>query len=623
MPALRMRRHRVTLAWLVGLGVAVAAVVALASAATTAGKPPVPLGRAGALPLLSGAVPVGLDRELGPLHRSGSALYRDGHVLVGFRRGTSRRLERRLERRAGALRVRPAGVAVLLIVRHGAVLRVISRLRRDRAVRYAEPDYVLEAAGVPNDPSFGLQWAEQNTGQSVNGTTGTANADEDAVPAWSVTTGSSSIVVAVTDTGVEYTHPDLAANMWSNPGGIGGCAAGTHGFNVLAGESACDPMDTDTAYGGHGTHVAGIIGAVGNNGVGVTGVNWHSSIMAVKWLDSNSSGLTSDLLNALSDVIAAKQAGVNVRVVNDSITFVGTAFSQALSNEIDQLGANDILFVTPAGNTAQDDDTAPRYPCDYDRPTEICVTATDQNDQMPSWANWGPNTVDLAAPGNNIYSTLRGASYGYISGSSMSAAEVSGAAALILSAGYQTVTQLKADILNNVDPLPSLSGRVRTGGILDICKAIPGCTPHAVGFPAGWHKLVIANDGLCLDSFGNTSNAGAVIDQSTCVSQLNQQFQFVATSGGYGELEVESSTQYVTVLSNSTTQGQTDMVQEPLAYPASQWLPELQSDGSYEFKNKISGLCLDVYGAGSNVGQQLDQWPCKNGPGNNQDFKPQ
>ena len=145
----------------------------------------------------------------------------------------------------------------------------------------------------------------------------------------------------------------------------------------------------------------------------------------------------------------------------------------------------------------------------------------------------------------------------------------------------------------------------------------------ATGFPAGWHKLVIANNGLCLDSFGNTSNPGAVIDQSTCVSQLNQQFQFVATSGGYGELEVESSTQYVTVLSNSTTQGQTDMVQEPLAYPASQWLPVRQSDGSYEFKNKISGLCLDVYHAGANVGQQLDQWPCKNGPGNNQDFKPQ
>src|SRR5581483_4341944 len=201
-------------------------------------------------------------------------------------------------------------------------------------------------------------------------------------------------------------------------GGLGGCTAGTHGFNVVARENPCDPADQDTAYAGHGTHVAGIIGAVGNNAVGVTGVNWQTSIMAVKWLDSNSSGLTSNLLAALQLVIQAKQAGQNVRVVNDSITFVGTARSQALSDEIDQLGANDILFVTPAGNTAQnnDDPNTPRYPCNYDRPTEICVAATDQNDQLPSWANYGAQSVDMAAPGDNIYSTLRSSNYGYISG---------------------------------------------------------------------------------------------------------------------------------------------------------------------------------------------------------------
>src|SRR5581483_11974876 len=145
-----------------------------------------------------------------------------------------------------------------------------------------------------------------------------------------------------------------------------------------------------------------------------------------------------------------------------------------LSDEIDQLGANDILFVTPAGNTAQnnDDPNTPRYPCDYDRPSEICVAATDQNDQLPSWANYGAQSVDMAAPGDNIYSTLRSSKYGYISGSSMSAAEVSGAAALILSAGDQSVSALKADILNGVDPLPALAGRVRTGGRLDIRKAL-------------------------------------------------------------------------------------------------------------------------------------------------------
>jgi subtilisin family serine protease len=341
---------------------------------------------------------------------------------------------------------------------------------------------------VPDDSSFGLQWALDNTGQSVNGVAGSAGADEDVLPAWNVTTGSSSVVVAVTDTGVDYSVPDLAANMWSNPGGVGGCGAGTHGFDVLSGESACDPMDTDQVYGGHGTHVAGIIGAVGDNGVGVSGVNWTTSLMAVKWLDSESAGSTSDLVSALAMVIAAKQAGVNVRVVNDSSTFPGTASSQALSDEITELGENNILFVTAAGNTSQDDDTTPRYPCSYDLANEICVAASDQNDELWSQASWGANTVDLAAPGVNIYSTLcpscggqGGASYGYISGASMSAAEVSGAAALILSADNMSATALKADILDNVKPVPALNGLVRTGGILDICKAIPNCatTPPA------------------------------------------------------------------------------------------------------------------------------------------------
>jgi hypothetical protein len=141
--------------------------------------------------------------------------------------------------------------------------------------------------------------------------------------------------------------------------------------------------------------------------------------------------------------------------------------------------------------------------------------------------------------------------------------------------------------------------------------------------PSGYHTFVVANDGLCLDSFGNTSSAGAIIDQYTCNGQTNQELQFVATSGGYGELQAENSGQDVTVLGSSTAQGTPDIVQEPVnGNAASQWLPSQQSDGSWEFQNKNSGLCLDVYGAGSNTGQQLDQWPCKNQPGTNQDFKP-
>ena len=147
--------------------------------------------------------------------------------------------------------------------------------------------------------------------------------------------------------------------------------------------------------------------------------------------------------------------------------------------------------------------------------------------------------------------------------------------------------------------------------------------PPPQGFPSGYHRLVVGNDSLCLDSYGNTSNAGAAIDQYTCNGQTNQQLQFVPTSGGYGELQVENSGQDVTVANSSTSQGVPDIVQEPVnGDAASQWLPAQQSDGSWQFKNKNSGLCLDVYGAGSNNGQQLDQWPCKNAPGTNQDFTP-
>src|SRR5438128_4998377 len=221
---------------------------------------------------------------------------------------------------------------------------------------------------------------------------------------------------------------------------------------------------------------------VGNNGQGVAGMNWQTTLLPVRWMNNAGYGETSALIEALQWLVAAKQAGVNVRVANDSDTFFGTAYSQALANEIDVMGANNILFVTSAGNTGNNNDevAVQRYPCSYDRPTEICVAPTDNNDQLPSWANYGPHTVDLAAPGVSIYSTLRNGTYGYPSGSSMAAPQVAGAAALILSVVPSLSTAaLKADILEHVDHLPSLAGRVITGGRLDVCKALPGCASPA------------------------------------------------------------------------------------------------------------------------------------------------
>ena len=448
------------------------------------------------------------------------APFRPGIVLVGFRPGISVGQRYSIERAAGGRGAKHLGPSIGLAGgRHAShreltvplelqvaktqVLAAVRRLRRNRNVAYAEPDYLMHADAVPNDPSFPLQWAPYNTGQSVptqsaeeilgSPANGTAGADDRALQAWGVSTGGRSIVIGETDTGVDYNHPDLAANVWSNPGGIGGCPAGTHGYSEVSG--TCNPMDDDAYYGGHGTHVAGIMGAAGNNGTGVTGMNWQTTVLPVKWLDSNASGYTSGLIAALQWLVAAKQAGVNIRVVNDSATFYGTAYSQALSEEIDTLGANNILFVTAAGNTGNNNDevAVQRYPCSYDRPTEICVTASNNNDQLPSWANYGPHTVELTAPGVSIYSTLREGKYGYLSGGSMASPQVAGAAALILSVEPSfSATALKADILNNVDPLPSLAGKVITGGRLDVCKAMPGCTtPPPPPPPATFGKTTV------------------------------------------------------------------------------------------------------------------------------------
>ena len=477
---------------------------------------------------LSAAIPLysASDDDLPP--------HRDGTVLVKFRSDISIDRQKSIVSAVGGRFIKHMGESAfkqigegvsVVNVGSGRVSAAIEKLKELNFVLYVEPDYrsaplsevrsPFELSGgalangnvtgggmLTNDPGVGLQWALQNTGQQVNGVTGMPGADERAVAAWSATTGTNSVVIAVLDTGVQYSHPDLWTNMWNNAGGINGCAAGTHGYNVLTG--LCDPMDDDSEYNGHGSHVAGILGAVGNNGLGVSGLSWTTSIMAVKWVDGTGAGFTSDLISAMDWVINAKHAGVNVRVVNDSQTFWGTAFSEALSDEIDLLTANDILFVTAAGNTAENNDTTPRYPCSYDRPGMICTAASDQNDNLWMNSNFGAITVKLAAPGANIYSTLRSSDYGFISGCSMAAAQVSATAALILSYGYLPVLDLRSTILSNVDPLSSLTGLVATGGRLNACNAVPGCSSSTA-----------APNNLVLPAITGVPDFGSILGAST------------------------------------------------------------------------------------------------------------
>src|ERR1700676_751027 len=189
--------------------------------------------------------------------QSGRGVYRDGIVLLAFRNGIQKSRQDAVLSGVGAREIKRIGVGVHVVaVRRGRVPEVVQLLRARNEVRFAEPDYLqtLSAGSMPNDTSVGNQWAVQNSGQTVNGIAGTSGADERALEAWAVTTGTNSVVIAELDTGVQYSHPDLFTNMWNNPGGIFGCAAGTHGYNLVA--YNCDPMDDDTAYSGHGTHVA-------------------------------------------------------------------------------------------------------------------------------------------------------------------------------------------------------------------------------------------------------------------------------------------------------------------------------------------------------------------------------
>jgi uncharacterized repeat protein (TIGR01451 family) len=339
-------------------------------------------------------------------------------------------------------------------------------LRGNANVLYAEPNYIVHLEASPNDPSYENLWGLRNTGQVI-GLAGLPGVDIDAEAAWNLTTGSAAVVVGVIDTGVDYTHPDLAANMWSNPGGIGNaaCGAGTHGFNSFS--STCDPMDDHY----HGTHVAGTIGAAGNNGIGVAGVNWTASIMALKFLDSGGYGDIAGAVTAIEFAVQAKIAGVNVRVLSNS--WGGFPFSKSLLDEINRANEHDILFVASAGNNGVNTDFTPHYPSGYATANMISVAATDNRDNTAYFTNYGLATVHLGAPGVDVLSTTPNGAYSYLSGTSMAAPHVAGVAALVLAQtpGLSTA-QVKSAILDNVDPIFSLAGKTVTGGRLNAARAL-------------------------------------------------------------------------------------------------------------------------------------------------------
>ena len=369
---------------------------------------------------------------------------------------------------SGWLRLRSRSIAASALVRVASASTLISA---------SEPNYIVRALDtLPVDPSFSELWGLRNTGQVINGSGGLARADIGATRAWDITIGSRDNLVGIIDTGIDYLHADLASNIWSaaRPYSItlGGttytCPAGSHGFNAVA--LNCDPLDDNN----HGTHIAGIIGAVGNNSLGVSGVNWKASIVAIKVLNLYGTASIADAANGIEAAVQLKAQGFNVRVLNAS--WSSGARSTPLEQAIANANASDILFVASAGNSAESNDgTTPNYPSSYRIPNIVAVAATDNRDRLAPFSSFGANSVHLGAPGVDVLSTFIGGTYATLSGTSMAAPHVAGSAALILSRCGLNTLALKSLLLNSVDPLPALSQITVTGGRLNVDRALQQC----------------------------------------------------------------------------------------------------------------------------------------------------
>jgi subtilisin family serine protease len=397
-----------------------------------------------------------------------------GELIVGFTSTATEWQEKRAVQKArGEVADRIESIdAAVVTVDPDRTQDATERLERNVAVDFVEPNFVLRANRIPNDRSFGDQWGLRNLGHFD----GKVGADIAATEAWDVTTGGN-VTVAVVDTGVSYKHPDLVGNAWRNPTDpLNGADDDADGFadDVFGADFFSDDSNPDDD-GGHGTHVAGIIAAQGNNAIGVTGVNWDANLMALKFLDENGEGNTADAANAIDFAVAH-----GARIVNAS--WGGPSFSQALYGAIKRAGDRGVMVVAAAGNEGANSDVKPDYPAAFDLPNVVSVAATDRSDQLLDFSNFGAKSVDLAAPGDDVYSTVPTLSdpsgYASFSGTSMAAPFVSGAAALYLSKFPQaSVDQIKAALMQTADRLPTLAGKTVSGGRLDIAKALGAASP--------------------------------------------------------------------------------------------------------------------------------------------------
>ncbi|MCA1637573.1 MAG: S8 family serine peptidase [Acidobacteria bacterium] len=457
------------------------------------------------------------------LAQKGEKLYADGELLVKYKNGTASASAYSANSRIGAsvLEEFPnLGWQRVKIPGNLSVEQAVARYKNLAGIEAVQPNYYYHLLATPSDPQFPQLYAMQKIS---------------APAAWDLTTGSANTVVAVIDSGIAYNHQDLATNMWKNPGEINGNGIDDdgngfvddyYGYDFFYNDS--NPIDD---AGGHGTHVAGIIGAVGNNNLGVVGVNWNVRLMAIKIYSPNGTDSTSAMLvNAYNYVRMMKNRGVNIRVTNNSYGDCGEAcgYDQATKDALDAMGNAGILNVFAPGNNGRNIENSPFYPASYTSPSILSVAASTSTDERAGFSNYGATSVDIAAPGENILSTFNSSdsSYRSLSGTSMSSPHGAGAAALLSSYNPNlSVASLKATLMNTVDLLPQWNGVVKSGGRLNVFRALQ--TQTVCNFSLSLNQ---AN----LNSGGGNSSVSVISPANCDYSAISNSSWITVTSGNPG-----------------------------------------------------------------------------------------
>ena len=495
------------------------------------------------------------------LSQAAKGNYKEGELLVKFKSAVVTASSQKVHQAVGSSVIKKYDVVpnlqLVQLPKGVSVQEAIQSYMSDPDVEYAEPNYIIRASALPNDLYFRNQWGLYNDGTYAGGTSG---ADIKAPEAWEISTGNSDIVIAVFDTGIAYTHDDLVNNIWKNPGesnctdghdedGSGEFPDDCYGWNFV--DDNNNPMDDD----GHGTHVAGIIAASGNNGNGIAGVMWHAKLMAVKILNEEGVGQNSELIEAINYVVSMKQRGANIRVINASLG--GNEYSKAVEDTIWSANAEGILFIAAAGNGGEDgmgdnNDLTPFYPASYRPFNIISVAATDQDDKRVPFSNYGLNTVHVAAPGVYTFSTvpygIDQTGYGileYKEGTSMASPHVAGLAGLLFSY-YDGVNntsfncwQVRNTILRYVDVKPTLEGWIYTGGRINAYKSLSSLLA-----PTNLIAKSVSSKVSLSWTDNATGEGGYILERSTDGGAFVERAQLLPDTSSYEDSDVSAAASY-------------------------------------------------------------------------------